>query len=395
MTDPEQDEAFESYLKRRSVLPDAPPDDRLEPPAALDAFVLTKAREAIKAQAAPDTGKQQMQRAPRWAVPVALAATIMLCLSVVINISLNTNRSTQRLTAARDDGDRRESVTGGIPSREVILPEAKVAAAPAPRAPVVAEQQGLGASAPGPSARMAAAPSAAPSPPPGAPATAAPGAGESGSRELKRTLTASDGFARGTQAAPADASERAPAYAESASAPAADEPRVVARSAADKATVFGRRADASMRKDAPTAAGAAATTEASATAGDRATAAAAEGPSAAGAGTVARGALQSSDVGSQVDSRAAAADGTQVAAASGAQADAAGRAQAPAASRAQAAAADVPKHPADPKAWLRQIDALRAAGKNELADAEMGRFRAAFPGYAAKPAPPASSEPPK
>jgi hypothetical protein len=300
MTDPEQDETFENYLKRRSVLP----DDRLEPPVALDAIVLKKAREAIKAPAAPDTGKQQMQRAPRWAVPVALAATIMLCLSVVMNISLNTNRPTPRLAAARGDGDRRESVPGDIPSREVILPEAKVAEAPAPHAPVVAEQQGL----------VASAPSAEAPPPsiPGAPAAPAPGAGASGSRELKRTLTAPDAFGRDTQAAPAGVREAAP-------------------SAADKATMFGRRADASVRGNAPSAAEAAPDTEASATARDRATAAAAEGP----------------------------------------------------------------KHPADPKAWLRQIDALRAAGKNELADAEMGRFRAAFPGYATKPAPPASSEPPK
>lgn len=259
MTDPEQDEAFESYLKRRSVLP----EDRLEPPAALDAIVLKKAREAIKAPAAPETGKQQMQRAPRWAVPVALAATIMLCLSVVMNISLNTNRPTQRLTAARDDSDRRESVPGDIPSREVILPEAKVAEAPAPRGPVVADQ-GVGAP-PGGNASMASAPAAA-----------------------------------------------------LAAAPAADEPRVAAR---------------------------------------------------------ARGALQPANEGSQVDSKV--------------------DSKAAAADRSQAAASGGPKHPADPRAWLRQIDALRAAGKNALADAEMGRFRAAFPGYAAKPATPASSEPPK
>jgi hypothetical protein len=286
MTDPEQDEAFESYLKRRSVLPEAlSSDGRLETPAALDAIVLKKAREALKAPAAPDTGKQPMLRAPRWAVPVALAATIMLCLSVVMNISLNTNRPTQQLTAARADGDRRESVPGDIPSREVILPEAKVAEAPTPHAPVVAEQ---GSSA---------------------------------------SVT---------------------------SEPAADEPRVAARSAADKATIFKKSADASVR-----------------------------GNAAAGGGSAARGALQPANVGSQAG------------AANEAQAAAANEAQAAAANGAQAAAAGGPKHPADPKAWLRQIDALRAAGKIELADAEMGRFRAAFPGYAAKPASPASSEPPK
>jgi hypothetical protein len=266
MTDPEQDEAFATYLKRRSVLPSGPSsDDRLEPPAALDAIVLKKAREAIKAPAVPDQGRQQMYRAPRWAVPVALAATIMLCLSVVMNISLNTNRPTpaanlQRMTAARAEGDissgRRESVPGDIPSREIILPGAKVASSAAPHPPIVAEQA-LGLR-PAASAPMAPAPSAAPAP-----------------------------------------------------APPTDEPRLAAGSATDKATMFAKRADAAVPGAAPSAAGAA-------------------GP-----------------------------------------------------------------HPADPKAWLQQIDALRAAGKIERADAEMRRFRAAFPGYAAKPAPPASSELPK
>jgi hypothetical protein len=44
---------------------------------------------------------------------------------------------------------------------------------------------------------------------------------------------------------------------------------------------------------------------------------------------------------------------------------------------------------------LRQIQALRAEGKNARADAELRQFRATFPGYAAKPVAPASSEPPK
>jgi hypothetical protein len=289
MTDPEQDEAFETYLKRRSVLPgELSSDDRLEPPAALDAIVLKKAREAIKGAAVPDQGKQQMYRAPRWAVPVALAATIMLCLSVVMNISLNTNRPTptanlQHMTAARADvnartdgnisGDRRESVPGDIPSREIILPEAKIASSAAPRTPIVAEQApGL---PPAANVPMAPAPSAAPAP-----------------------------------------------------APPTDEPRLAARSATDKAAMFAKRADASVPGAAPSAAGAAS--------------------------------------GSSTETDAY-------------------RAAAPAGGR----------HPADPKAWLQQIDALRAAGKIERADAEMRRFRAAFPGYAAKPAPPASSESPK
>jgi hypothetical protein len=49
-------------------------------------------------------------------------------------------------------------------------------------------------------------------------------------------------------------------------------------------------------------------------------------------------------------------------------------------------------HPQDPKVWLRQIDVLRAQGKTAQADAEMQRFRAAFPNYPAKPAAAADSQ---
>ena len=370
MTDPEQDEAFEAYLKRQSVLPSGlSSDDRLEPPAALDAIVLKKAREAIKAPAAPDQGRQQMYRAPRWAVPVALAATIMLCLSVVMNISLNTNRPSpaanlQRMTAARADvnartegnisGDRRESVPGDIPSREVILPEAKIASSATPHPPVVAE------GAPG------APPASAPMPQ--APA-AAPGA-------ATHTTTAPDALAR---AAPAPA-------------PPTDEPRLAARSATDKAAMFAKRADASVPGAAPSAAGAA---RDSLTETNSYRAAAAAEPAAAAA--------PAPDMAAATPAmRAATAGRQQPAATAGPLPATAGGPQAAPSAGPQATKADAPqpkatagRHPADPKAWLEQIDALRAAGKIERADAEMRRFRAAFPGYAAKPAPPASSESPK
>jgi hypothetical protein len=58
------------------------------------------------------------------------------------------------------------------------------------------------------------------------------------------------------------------------------------------------------------------------------------------------------------------------------------------AARAVAKVAVVPPHPADPKVWLQQIDALRAAGKADQADGEMRRFKAAFPNYGISPAPP-------
>jgi hypothetical protein len=51
-------------------------------------------------------------------------------------------------------------------------------------------------------------------------------------------------------------------------------------------------------------------------------------------------------------------------------------------------AAAVAPHPADPKVWLQRIDALRAAGKADQADAEMRRFKAVFPNYGSPSAPP-------
>jgi hypothetical protein len=278
MTDPDQDEAFEAFLRRRSVLPESFAD-KLEPPAALDHAVLNEAREAIRSGAAPDggtmvtaaagptaavttvgaptPGKQQTHRPPRWAVPVALAATVLLCLSVVLNVSLNTNRPTPerqraavvRAEAGADAGEQRDSISGDIPSNEVILPEAKVAGSPGPHAPVAAE--------------------------PAAPAPHAPMQAKAVEHER---VDATAAYA-----------PHAPVQTEAATATAApaDEPRVAARSAA------------------------------------------------------------------------------------------------------------VAPHPADPKVWLRQIEALRAAGQNDHAAAEMSRFRAAFPDYAAKTGlPPSPGTPP-
>jgi len=62
--------------------------------------------------------------------------------------------------------------------------------------------------------------------------------------------------------------------------------------------------------------------------------------------------------------------------------------RAAASARKAAKAAMVAPHPADPKVWLQQIAALRAAGKSDQADAEMRRFKAAFPDYRAPPAQP-------
>jgi hypothetical protein len=189
---------FETFLTRRTVLPKGmSDDDQLEPPKALDAIVLRKAREAIRA-------RQGLNRTPRWATPVAVAATILLCLSIVLNVTLNTNRSAalRHMTAATADnaspapaspageGERRKDFAGGSSSREAILPEEKLAESRAPRPPVLAE------AAPAADAPAAPSPSAAP---PAAPATMArvapPAAPASAAPSPPGTAPAADGVA--------------------------------------------------------------------------------------------------------------------------------------------------------------------------------------------------------
>ena len=357
MTDPEHDEAFETYLKRRSVFPEAL-DEELEPPGALDQRVLDKARQAIRAQAAPDHGKQQMARAPRWAMPVALAATILLCLSVVLNISLNTNRpapNPQRMSAAR--GAAEKKVAGLTapqppmvaertpemppPANAPAVAAAPVASAPpqaAAAAPSVPPPQAAAAASSAPPAQAAAAAPSVPPPQAVAAASSAPPAQAAAAAPSAPPAQA----AAAVPSAPAQAIARVPGAAGSSAAygestaqadTGTDVPRIASRSAADNAATLEKRADASASGTTPVA-----------PAGDRQT------DAGENSGYVTRQAV-----------RAAAAG----------------------------------PHPTDPKAWLQQIDALRAAGKIDRANTEMHRFRAAFPGYVAKPAPPASSEPPK
>jgi hypothetical protein len=362
MTDPEQEEVFEAYLKRRSVLPAL--DEKLEPPAALDQRVLNQAREAIQ----PGATKTPLQRPPRWAVPVALAATLLLCLSVVMNISLNTHRPSpniERMTAARADvkasalanataesdaaagvnaptaardafaannGERRESISGDIPSHEVVLPRAKVAGAPAPHAPVVAEASTPSASA-GTSGALA--DNAPPAAPPALASADAP------ARQLKRSLadgstsagsTSADASERKSERSLADAASRAPAAIASANSVAPVSPATPGEAAKVTGEVGGAPATPS--------------------AGDKAV-------------------LMAKDAGVAASQYTPAPEQERVAASA----------------RKAAKPAAVAPHPADPKVWLQQIQALRAAGKADQAEAEMQRFEAVFPNYGAPSAP--------
>ena len=84
MTGLERDDEFEAYLRRRVRIDRRLRSlDRLEPPAELDRIIIGQARQAI--QGAPPV---PMFRAPRWALPMGMAATILISLSVLLDLGV-------------------------------------------------------------------------------------------------------------------------------------------------------------------------------------------------------------------------------------------------------------------------------------------------------------------
>lgn len=81
MTGFDEDRELDDFLARRSVLHRRLADrDHAEPSADLDRLVLDKARTAIDIHSGA-----QMYRAPRWALPMGLAATVVLALAIVVH----------------------------------------------------------------------------------------------------------------------------------------------------------------------------------------------------------------------------------------------------------------------------------------------------------------------
>lgn len=82
MSQTEHDPEFEAFLKRRSPMHRRLSDfDHAEPSIELDRLVLGRAREAIETPSQPP-----VFRASRWAMPVGLAATILIAFTVLLNI---------------------------------------------------------------------------------------------------------------------------------------------------------------------------------------------------------------------------------------------------------------------------------------------------------------------
>lgn len=108
------DQEFEDFLKRRRPLFRRDVDDGLEPPAELDRIVLRQARDAIE-------GERPMRLfgMPRWAAPVAIAATLVVGLSIVLKTGME---PTDRIPEVRVENI----------AQRIDHPDAPMATPPAP-----------------------------------------------------------------------------------------------------------------------------------------------------------------------------------------------------------------------------------------------------------------------
>src|SRR5687767_12870330 len=109
------DDEFEDFLKRRKPTFRAP-DEMFEPPEELDRVILRQAREAIETPR-----PLRIFRSPRWAAPVALAATLLLAVTVVFQAGMPAKREpvpevTVQNVAQRVDHPRAETAMAPAPS---------------------------------------------------------------------------------------------------------------------------------------------------------------------------------------------------------------------------------------------------------------------------------------
>jgi len=81
MTSPDDD--FEDFLERRKPVFRRPADEQFEPPPELDRLVLRQAREAIRPEE-----PMRVFSAPRWSMPIALAATLLLAFTIIFQAGM-------------------------------------------------------------------------------------------------------------------------------------------------------------------------------------------------------------------------------------------------------------------------------------------------------------------
>lgn len=252
-TRPSDDEFDDALRARRRLLPPLDLHADAEPSPELDRLVLSRAREALQLERAPE----RHFRGPRWAVPVAVAATVVLSFGIVM-----------QLDPARNDA---VLATGGdtATTREAVTPEAAASSEASPSTamlPIEAPQQAAGAARDSaPVSATAAAPTAAPAPaaPPAPAAADAPAPTPAPPPPIERRAARAEAFvadappasaaeAMASSATTVEAAEARPAAA-AGTAPASPPPPAAAVAAAADAAATGVAATAptSIPRDDP------------------------------------------------------------------------------------------------------------------------------------------------
>jgi hypothetical protein len=137
-----RDDEFDDFLRRRKPIFRRDDDDGLEPPPEIDRLVLRQAREAIEPER-----PHRVFRAPRWGAPIALAATILVALSVVFHVGMPAKAPVGEVTVqnisreiapppppAAAPGDAQDAAAGpaGAPMHEQVAENGTVFADIAP-----------------------------------------------------------------------------------------------------------------------------------------------------------------------------------------------------------------------------------------------------------------------
>jgi type IV secretory pathway VirB10-like protein len=119
------DDDFDDFLARRKPLFRPAEQDLLEPPDSVDRIVLRQAREAIH----PSPQLQEI-RSPGWGMPLALAATLVVAFTVVLNVAMPKKTNVSDANFAQV-AQRRDEPAPKVEQAN-RAPDAGVAAAPAP-----------------------------------------------------------------------------------------------------------------------------------------------------------------------------------------------------------------------------------------------------------------------
>jgi hypothetical protein len=123
------DDEFEDFLQRRKAVFERRKDELFEPPAELDRVVLRQAREAIQP---PEP--MRVFSAPRWSMPIALAATLVLAFTIIFRAEMPSKPAPKPEVTVQSVAERVEA-----PAVAAAQPQAAREMAPAPPAePMVA-----------------------------------------------------------------------------------------------------------------------------------------------------------------------------------------------------------------------------------------------------------------